>query len=288
MGLCKLLTYIKNWVIIWDNLFLKLLVIKKNISNYTSNYTFPIMLLFTATFSVLNPVVVMAEDQISTNEKHIGEQLKFNINNSFATTELNKHEGNINGTLKPNQSSNNNVLSNPIISSQSNIESKELNKKVESNYNKTLNTDAFQKRVASYITGKYKNTSYQDALVIARSVQEESKKHNIDPTLILGLIENESSFKKNAISKYNAKGLMQVVPKWHLDTINKVVRQNGGNLVTIENNIAIGTKILKSQLNKYGTIQRALQAYNGDHYGTTYSTKVMKFQNKIKNHLKSL
>lgn len=247
------------------------------------------MLLFASTFSALNPLVVMAENQISNHKKHIDEQLTFNINNAFSTTEFNKHEGNINVILKPNQNSNNNVLSNPIISSHSNIESvAELNKKEEPTYNKALNTDVFQKKVVSYITGKYKNTSYQDALVIARSVQEESKKHNIDPTLILGLIENESSFKKNAISKYNAKGLMQVVPKWHLDTINKVVGKNGGNLVTIENNIAIGTKILKSQLNKYGQIQRALQAYNGDHYGTTYSTKVMKFQNKIKNHLKSL
>ena len=138
-----------------------------------------------------------------------------------------------------------------------------------------------KEKIVSYILNKYKRVSKQDARQIVDEAYNNALNHNLDVTLLLGLIEKESSFQKNIVSNMNAQGLMQVVPKYHQQKIKKVVNKNGGNLKTIENNVEIGTAILKKEINKYNSIPRALQAYNGNHKGTTYSKQVLKFQENI-------
>lgn len=149
------------------------------------------------------------------------------------------------------------------------------------------NQDHLKQTVIKYITNKYKNISYNDAYHIAKFAFEHAENNNIDPTLLLGIIEKESSFQKHITSRVNAQGLMQVVPKWHKKTILKVVNKNGGDIKSINNNIEIGTSILKNNLQKYRSIPRALQAYNGSHNGTSYSKQVLRFQNNIKRAIES-
>ena len=144
------------------------------------------------------------------------------------------------------------------------------------------NLEQTQQTVIRYITTKYKNVSRQDAYHITKSAFEHARNNNIDPTLLLGLIEKESSFQKHITSKLNAQGLMQVIPRWHRTTIARVVNKNGGDIKSIHNNIEIGTFILKTNLQKNHSIPRALQAYNGSHNGTSYSRQVLNFQNNIK------
>ena len=139
-----------------------------------------------------------------------------------------------------------------------------------------------QQIVMKYITTKYKNISHQDAYHITKSAFEHAKNNNIDPTLLLGSIEKESNFQKHITSRLNAQGLMQVIPKWHKSTIASVVNKNGGDIKSIHNNIEIGTFILKTNLQKYHSITRALQAYNGSHNNTSYPNQVLNFQNNIK------
>ncbi len=43
-------------------------------------------------------------------------------------------------------------------------------------------------------------------------IEKYSKKYKIDPYLVAAIIKNESRFNSNAISKKNAKGLMQIAP----------------------------------------------------------------------------
>lgn len=135
-----------------------------------------------------------------------------------------------------------------------------------------------QQSIAQYINETYKINLQESQQIVDIVFQQKE----IDPTLLLGLIEHESGFNKNAQSKANAKGLMQVVPRWHQDKIQKVVKKNGGNIHTIKNNIHVGTQILKNEMNKYNNIRRALQAYNGSHSGTKYSHVVLKNQQKFK------
>jgi soluble lytic murein transglycosylase len=86
----------------------------------------------------------------------------------------------------------------------------------------------------------------------------------IDPSLILGLIRQESSFNENARSSANARGLMQILP----GTGQQLARQAGikrftaKKLYQAETNITLGTVYLSSLLRRYGRVELALAAYN--------------------------
>jgi soluble lytic murein transglycosylase len=86
----------------------------------------------------------------------------------------------------------------------------------------------------------------------------------IDPSLILGLIRQESSFNEKAHSAANARGLMQIVP----GTGQQLARQAGikrftaKKLYHAETNITLGTIYLSSLLQRYGRVELALAAYN--------------------------
>jgi hypothetical protein len=71
------------------------------------------------------------------------------------------------------------------------------------------------------------NIPKEDAASISVSVLHWSKTFNVDPSLILGVIFVESEFKKYAISSAGALGLMQVLPKWHIDKIKTAKKELG-------------------------------------------------------------
>ena len=58
-----------------------------------------------------------------------------------------------------------------------------------------------------------------------QTVWYESRRAALDPTLVMGLIEVESGFRKFAISSADARGVMQVMPFWtrQLSTANASV-----------------------------------------------------------------
>jgi hypothetical protein len=64
-----------------------------------------------------------------------------------------------------------------------------------------------------------------------------------------------------AESVMGAKGLMQIIPKYHLDKL----RAAGGEPAVFdpESNIHIGTRILQEYVYRTGTLEAGLQFYNG-------------------------
>ena len=135
--------------------------------------------------------------------------------------------------------------------------------------------------ITNYITNKY-NIKNNDARNIVDNVYYYSKEKSLDPTLVLGMIEKESSFNKNAVGN-GSIGLMQIIPKYHKPLINNKISKNGGSLKDIDNNIDVGTSILKEKINKYDSISRSLQHYNGNTSTSKYYKKVFHYQNNIKN-----
>ena len=97
----------------------------------------------------------------------------------------------------------------------------------------------------------------------------------LDPLLVLAVISIESRFNPIAESVMGAKGLMQIIPKYHLDKL----REAGGEDAVFdpESNIHIGTRILQEYVYRTGTLEAGLQFYNGawrDH-SAQYAYKVL-------------
>lgn len=138
-------------------------------------------------------------------------------------------------------------------------------------------------RVANKISSKY-NINLSLATNIVNVSYNEAKNHNVDPLIVLSIIATESSFNPRAYNKSGATGLMQVIPRWHQDKIQKVGAQ--GQLYSINHNVKIGVMVLREYLNKYnGNLTLALQQYNGSLHDKSrrYTNKVISQNNWLKN-----
>jgi soluble lytic murein transglycosylase-like protein len=100
--------------------------------------------------------------------------------------------------------------------------------------------------------------SFSKALKIVSSAIRFSEKQNLDPLLVLAMIKVESGFKDTARSGYGAKGLMQVVPRWHRDKLK------GRNPYDTDVSVEVGTQVLKDCLDKRnGRLATTLACYSG-------------------------
>jgi soluble lytic murein transglycosylase-like protein len=99
--------------------------------------------------------------------------------------------------------------------------------------------------------------------------------HSVDPLLVLAVMAIESRYNPVAESVMGAKGLMQVIPKYHLEKLS----HHGGEqaLLDPEVNILVGTQILREYHRRLGDLDSALQMYAGalDDPTSQYSAKVM-------------
>ena len=101
------------------------------------------------------------------------------------------------------------------------------------------------------------DTAYRVELL--KTVHYEAKRAGLDPQLVLGIIHVESGFKKYAVSKAGARGLMQVMPFW-IDLIGT----KDHNLFHLRMNIRYGCVIMRHYLEiEKGDVYRALGRYNG-------------------------
>lgn len=139
-----------------------------------------------------------------------------------------------------------------------------------------------RQRMVRYLLKNYDLTE-SEARVIVRSAEINARKYKIDLELLMAIIFVESSYRPMAESGVGAIGLMQVVPKWHLDKISQYGDQNV--LYDIRANIAIGTEILMEYVSKEGNLRSALHRYNGSKDDKTlkYSNRVFKKYDELKN-----
>ena len=88
-------------------------------------------------------------------------------------------------------------------------------------------------------------------------IDKYSRQHNIDPYLIVAVMEKESSFNHETISSSGALGLMQIMPS--------TAKELGVNPKRAEENIEGGIRYLRQQLDKYEgryKVHYALASYN--------------------------
>jgi len=88
-------------------------------------------------------------------------------------------------------------------------------------------------------------------------------------------MRTESGFISNAKSRYGAIGLMQVVPRYHREKLQK--RNPNKESVSIE----VGVQILKDCFNKFNDNKyKSLNCYSGGG-GKKYSTTVNNYQKSL-------
>jgi soluble lytic murein transglycosylase-like protein len=130
-----------------------------------------------------------------------------------------------------------------------------------------------QRALAEFIAKRWRiaETAATSFVSIAYRAGE---RHSVDPVLILAVVAIESRFNPVAESVVGAKGLMQIIPKYHLDKL----LDHGGEeaLLDPEVNIQVGAQILREYYRRLGDQEAALQRYAGafDEPTSRYAAKV--------------
>ena len=110
-----------------------------------------------------------------------------------------------------------------------------------------------------------------------RQIHLEATRAELQPELVLALIEVESWFDSYAISKAGAQGIMQVMPFWL-----KEVGRPDDNLIDLKTNLRMGCTILRYYMDiEKNDLHKALARYNGSRGSRIYSNKVLK---ALRNH----
>ena len=131
-----------------------------------------------------------------------------------------------------------------------------------------------QRAVAEFIAKRYRVA--QDAVAgFVAAAYRAGGDARVDPLLILAVMAVESRYNPVAESVVGAKGLMQVMPKFHLEKL----LEHGGETALLEPevNIQVGALILRDYLRRFGETETALQMYGGafDEPTSQYANKVL-------------
>lgn len=134
--------------------------------------------------------------------------------------------------------------------------------------------DEEQQAIANFIARRYRVSERAVAGFVATAYRA-GEQHEVDPLLILAVMAVESRYNPVARSVVGAKGLMQVMAKWHPEKLD----DHGGEdaLLEPEVNILVGTQILREYLRRFGDVEPALQMYVGafDEPTARYTNKVL-------------
>ncbi|WP_409450903.1 lytic transglycosylase domain-containing protein [Diaphorobacter sp.] len=108
-----------------------------------------------------------------------------------------------------------------------------------------------------------------------QTVWYESKRSGLDVSLVMGLIQVESAFRKFAVSPVGARGYMQVMPFW-----TRVIGDGDpGKLFHMQTNLRFGCVILRHYLDRErGDLYMALGRYNGSRGKAPYPSAVFAAQ----------
>nr|WP_236698432.1 lytic transglycosylase domain-containing protein [Xylophilus sp. Leaf220] len=104
-----------------------------------------------------------------------------------------------------------------------------------------------------------------------RTVWYEAGRAGLDVSLVLGLVQVESAFRKYAVSSVGARGYMQVMPFW----TRTIGDGDAGRLFHMQTNLRFGCVILRHYLERErGDAFMALGRYNGSRGRAPYPDAV--------------
>lgn len=101
--------------------------------------------------------------------------------------------------------------------------------------------------------------NHEARLELLHLVHREASRQQLDPDLVLAVMQVESAFNRFAISRVGAQGLMQIMPFWR-----EALGRPQDNLILADTNVRYGTTILAHYLERSGgDLIDALARYNG-------------------------
>jgi soluble lytic murein transglycosylase-like protein len=135
--------------------------------------------------------------------------------------------------------------------------------------------------LASYMSKRYRVAQVATESLVGMA-HDVGKQVGLDPLLILAVMAVESRLNPIAESEFGAKGLMQVIPKYHRDKFEAM----GGEHTVLDplTNVTVGARILKEYIRRTGNLESGLQFYNGALSDTSseYAQKVIAEQERLR------
>ncbi|GHU31812.1 transglycosylase [Betaproteobacteria bacterium] len=127
--------------------------------------------------------------------------------------------------------------------------------------------------VLEYVKHRYR-VSPEAVLPVFEVAELIGQERRIDPLLILAIIGVESGFNPFAESAMGARGLMQVIPRFHMDKVPEGMGVR--HLFDPAVNIRVGVHVLDEAIRRRGGLTAGLQSYSGssDSEGR-YANKVL-------------
>jgi len=122
-----------------------------------------------------------------------------------------------------------------------------------------------------------RNKDFDSRREFLQTLWYEAKRAGLDVSLVLGLIEVESAFRKFAISSVGARGYMQVMPFW----ARLIGDGDAARLFHTQTNLRFGCVILRHYLDRErGDLYLALGRYNGSRGRSEYPNAVFAAQRR--------
>lgn len=120
--------------------------------------------------------------------------------------------------------------------------------------------DPVQRALVAHLSRRYQIAAEPTGRIV-EAAYRAADDTGLDPLLVLAVISVESRFNPIAESGMGARGLMQIIPKYHLEKL----AAHGGEEAVLdpESNIVVGTQILREYVRRTGSLEAGLQYYNG-------------------------
>ncbi|HQU78748.1 MAG TPA: transglycosylase SLT domain-containing protein [Azonexus sp.] len=125
-----------------------------------------------------------------------------------------------------------------------------------------------------YVSKRYR-VSTEALQPIFATAQVVGRQLRLDPLLIIAVIGVESGFNPFSQSVVGAQGLMQVMPRFHMDKLPEEADQSA--FLDPVTNVQVGAKVLKESIRRNGGIEGGLQQFAGasNDPDRRYSSKVL-------------
>ncbi len=140
--------------------------------------------------------------------------------------------------------------------------------------------------LSNFLAKRYK-VSQAVTLDLVTMAHAAGHQLGVDPLLIIAVISVESRFNPIAESVAGAKGLMQIIPKYHPEKF----QEYGGAKAVFDpqTNILVGSQIIKEYLSRTGNLNSALQLYGGatSDENDVYFGKVMSEKERLQQVLRT-